>query len=208
MPMAKAGGYAYPAEAAAPSPMMQMNAAAAAPAMMRADSYVDYDEEEKRNVDVDEAIVKVGEAEGVFSECRGLQIERDPSFPIRVTLQYYKATSTGAINDEVMASIANQIRDARKVPTIDLSCIYLCMGVCAHSCSHLGRRLHWLAGIGAALGSANGAPRSHTACARPLAPAYACARLVAGLVADVQVTSAAVDRGTGQGPPVLDGQVP
>jgi hypothetical protein len=103
--------------------------------MMRANSYVDYDEEEKRNVDVDEAIVKVGEAEGVFSECRGLQIDRDPSFPIRVTLQYYKATSTGAINDEVMASIANQIRDARKVPTIDLSlCIYLCMCVCVCVC--------------------------------------------------------------------------
>lgn len=98
---------------APPAPML-----AAAPLQMdyrsRMNRAEEFDDEAASSVDVDEAIVKVGEAEGVFSECRGLRIERDPGFPIRVTLQYYKATSTGAINDEVMATIANQIREARK----------------------------------------------------------------------------------------------
>jgi hypothetical protein len=39
----------------------------------------------------------------------GLAIERDPRFPIRVTVQFYKATSNGQVSESDMAEIASQI---------------------------------------------------------------------------------------------------
>ncbi len=39
--------------------------------------------------DVEDAIVSVGEAEGPFDEVDGIAIERDPQFPVRVTLQVH-----------------------------------------------------------------------------------------------------------------------
>ena len=66
------------------------------------------------NVDVEAAIVKVGEDEGPFSEINGIEIERDVRFPIRVTMQFYKATSNGAVNEAVMTSIAEELQGARK----------------------------------------------------------------------------------------------
>lgn len=68
----------------------------------------------KAEVDVEDAIIKIGAAEGPHREIRGLPIERDIRFPIRVTMQYYKATSNGAIDDTVCAEISNQLQDARK----------------------------------------------------------------------------------------------
>jgi hypothetical protein len=41
----------------------------------------------RERADVEDAIVKVGEAEGRYEEVGGLEIERDPQFPVRVTLQ-------------------------------------------------------------------------------------------------------------------------
>jgi len=67
-----------------------------------------------KSVNVEDAIVKVGATEGTFSEVGGLKIERDPRFPVRVTLQFYKCTDNGAVNDEVMSVIAKQISDSRK----------------------------------------------------------------------------------------------
>jgi hypothetical protein len=46
---------------------------------------------------VEDAIVKVGKSEGQFREIGGLEIERDERYPIRVTLQYYKATDNGVV---------------------------------------------------------------------------------------------------------------
>ncbi len=63
--------------------------------------------------DVEDAIIKVGEAEGEFQEIGGLDIERDTRFPVRVTLQFYKTTSNGEINNGVVATIASQIDGAR-----------------------------------------------------------------------------------------------
>lgn len=63
--------------------------------------------------DVEDAIIKVGEAEGEFQEIGGLDIERDTRFPVRVTLQFYKTTSNGEINNAVVATIASQIDGAR-----------------------------------------------------------------------------------------------
>jgi hypothetical protein len=67
-----------------------------------------------RAVDVESAIVKIGESEGKHLEIHDLEIERDHSFPIRVTMQYYKATSNGAVNDQVMSDIAAELQSARK----------------------------------------------------------------------------------------------
>jgi hypothetical protein len=67
--------------------------------------------------DVEDVIVKVGDAEGPFAEIGGLEIERDPKYPIRVTLQYYKATSNGVIDESNVAVIAKQITEARKFAT-------------------------------------------------------------------------------------------
>jgi hypothetical protein len=46
-------------------------------------------QEEEEAADVEDAIVKVGEAEGSFDEVAGIAIERDPQFPVRVTLQVH-----------------------------------------------------------------------------------------------------------------------
>lgn len=67
-----------------------------------------------RSVDVESAIVSIGADEGPFDEIKGLAIERDERFPIRVTMQYYKATSNGAVNAQVMEDIASELAGARK----------------------------------------------------------------------------------------------
>ena len=50
-----------------------------------------------------------GPVEGPFTEIDHLKIERDPRFPIRVTVQFYKATSNGIVSEADMAEIADQI---------------------------------------------------------------------------------------------------
>lgn len=70
--------------------------------------------ESSDDCDVEDAILKVGENEGPFAELAGCDIERDERFPIRVTVQFYKATSNGKVNKEVMDSIAAQLAHARQ----------------------------------------------------------------------------------------------
>jgi hypothetical protein len=60
--------------------------------------------------DVEAAVIGHGEIEGPFTEVDNLPIERDERFPIRVTVQFYKATSNGIISAEDMDTIAKQIR--------------------------------------------------------------------------------------------------
>jgi hypothetical protein len=59
--------------------------------------------------DVENAVIGHGELEGPFTEIDRLPIERDPKFPIRVTVQFYKATSNGAVSPEDLTSIKEQI---------------------------------------------------------------------------------------------------
>ena len=47
--------------------------------------------------DVEEAVIGHGEVEGPFTEIDGLEIKRDDKYPIRVTVQFYKATSNGVV---------------------------------------------------------------------------------------------------------------
>lgn len=60
--------------------------------------------------DIEAAVIGHGPVEGPFTEIAGLPIERDERFPIRVTVQFYKATSSGEISAADMEEIAGQIR--------------------------------------------------------------------------------------------------
>jgi hypothetical protein len=58
---------------------------------------------------VDEAVIGHGELEGPFTEIDGLAIQRDARFPIRVTVQFYKATSHGVVAGTDIRALADQI---------------------------------------------------------------------------------------------------
>ncbi|HZH97896.1 MAG TPA: hypothetical protein VEX38_02910 [Fimbriimonadaceae bacterium] len=59
--------------------------------------------------DVETAVIGHGELEGPFTEIDNLAIERDPRFPVRVTVQFYKATSNGIVDEKDIAEIRQQI---------------------------------------------------------------------------------------------------
>jgi hypothetical protein len=62
-----------------------------------------------RSSDVENAVIGHGETEGPFSEINDLAIERDDRFPVRVTVQFYKATSNGEVSANDIAEIRRQI---------------------------------------------------------------------------------------------------
>lgn len=62
-----------------------------------------------RGSDVENAVIGHGKLEGPFTEVNGLAIERDPRFPVRVTVQYYKATSNGIVNSGDIEAIRRDI---------------------------------------------------------------------------------------------------
>ncbi len=64
---------------------------------------------EMEKSDVEVAVIGHGPVEGPFTEIDGLKIERDERFPIRVTVQFYKATSNGIVSQADMDEIARQI---------------------------------------------------------------------------------------------------
>lgn len=82
------------------APMSTMDMAAPAPI-------------KRRNVlersDVENAVIGHGALEGPFTETDNLQVERDPRFPVRVTVQFYKATSNGVVDEADLKEIAGQI---------------------------------------------------------------------------------------------------
>ena len=59
--------------------------------------------------DVEQAVVGHGPNLGPFNEGHSLRLERDPKFPIRITVQFYKATSNGVASDQDLDSIAKNI---------------------------------------------------------------------------------------------------
>ncbi len=60
--------------------------------------------------DVEAAVIGHGPVEGPFTEIDNLAIERDPNFPIRVTVQFYKATSNGVVSETDLTEIDEQIK--------------------------------------------------------------------------------------------------
>lgn len=71
--------------------------------------YVEEPMAEMSASDVEAAVIGHGPVEGPFTEIDDLEIERDPRFPIRVTVQFYKATSNGLVSESDMQEIAGQI---------------------------------------------------------------------------------------------------
>lgn len=59
--------------------------------------------------DVEQAVLGHGPNLGPFNEGHALRLERDPKFPIRITVQFYKATSNGVASDIDLDSIAKSI---------------------------------------------------------------------------------------------------
>lgn len=62
-----------------------------------------------RSSDVETAVLGHGPTEGPHKEINDLSIVRDRRFPIRVTVQFYKATSNGVINNADVAELKAQI---------------------------------------------------------------------------------------------------
>ena len=65
--------------------------------------------------------IECGDKQLLFDELRGLldedkhyKLERNEDYPVRVTLQYYKATDNGAVNKEIMDDIVRQIEASQK----------------------------------------------------------------------------------------------
>merc|ERR1719376_839914 len=65
--------------------------------------------------------LECGDKQLQFDELRGLmdtvndyKLQRDEQYPVRVTLQYYKATDNGAVNKEIMDDIVKQLEASQK----------------------------------------------------------------------------------------------
>jgi hypothetical protein len=95
--MGGGGAMPAPASAAAPAPSKAMKKGAARGASADEGS------------DVENAVLGHGPNVGPFNEGHSLKIERDPKFPIRITVQFYKATSNGAVSDIDLDSISRSI---------------------------------------------------------------------------------------------------
>merc|ERR1719474_1144009 len=65
--------------------------------------------------------IECGDKQLQFDELRGLldededyRLERNEEYPVRVTLQYYKATDNGVVNKEIMDDIVKQLEASQK----------------------------------------------------------------------------------------------
>ncbi len=78
--------------------------------------------EGRRASDVENAVIGHGALEGPFTEIDDLPIERDANYPVRVTVQFYKATSNGVVSatdlDQIKAQIDRVYRDAEYVGSL------------------------------------------------------------------------------------------
>ena len=59
--------------------------------------------------DVEQAVIGFGADRGPFREMAGRNLVRDERFPIRVTVQFYKATSNGVVSDADLRSMKSEI---------------------------------------------------------------------------------------------------
>ena len=60
--------------------------------------------------DVEQAVLGHGKNRGPFEEGGGLRLERDDRFPIRITVQFYKATSNGIVDEQNLADVNQAIQ--------------------------------------------------------------------------------------------------
>lgn len=66
---------------------------------------------ERARSDVEQAVLGHGPRLGPYREGVEARLERDPRFPIRVTVQFYKATSNGVVADADLDGIERALRD-------------------------------------------------------------------------------------------------
>src|SRR6185503_12971552 len=92
---------------ALPQPAPMASGAPAAPKKASAAPAAEAAEPERS--DVEQAVLGHGPNLGPFNEGQGLRFERDPQFPIRVTVQFYKATSNGVVSDQDLDNVARSI---------------------------------------------------------------------------------------------------
>lgn len=59
--------------------------------------------------DVEEAVLGHGDDLGPFREMANLKLERDDRFPIRITVQFYQATSNGVVSQQDLVSVRDTI---------------------------------------------------------------------------------------------------
>ncbi len=59
--------------------------------------------------DVEQAVLGHGDDLGPFDEMQNYKLDRDPRFPIRITVQFYKATSNGVVSDQDLVDVADSI---------------------------------------------------------------------------------------------------
>jgi hypothetical protein len=62
--------------------------------------------------DLERAVLGHGPRLGPFEEGRGARLVRDPKFPIRITVQFYKATSNGVVREADLDGIERSIAGA------------------------------------------------------------------------------------------------
>ena len=60
--------------------------------------------------DVEQAVIGHGSDKGPFAEMANLNLVRDTQFPIRVTVQFYKATSNGVVSDGDLQAMHDEIQ--------------------------------------------------------------------------------------------------
>ncbi len=94
------GGMAPSAAAAAPPPAQMAKPKKSSGADMASAA---------EKSDVEQAVLGHGPNVGPFNEGHRLRLERDPKFPIRITVQFYKATSNGVVSDIDLDSISRSI---------------------------------------------------------------------------------------------------
>lgn len=95
------GGVGYGYGAAAPAPSSKAAGDALLPEASRSAG----------RSDVERAVVGHGPNLGAFSEGHDLELVRDPAFPVRITVQFYKATSNGVVSSEDLDAIKKSIGD-------------------------------------------------------------------------------------------------
>ncbi len=61
--------------------------------------------------DVEQAVIGHGSDKGPFAEMANMSLVRDTQFPIRVTVQFYKATSNGVVSDADLQAMHDEIHE-------------------------------------------------------------------------------------------------
>ena len=79
-----------------------------------------------------EAVIGYGADLGPVSETKGFELRRDARFPIRVTVQFYQATSNGALDQAVVDRLAAQIDRVYKQADYVGSLSHRCPGKSPH----------------------------------------------------------------------------